>query len=215
MELELATAPKGGLTAFVEKTIKDALMSGGVKPGEHLVTRTLAQKLGTSPTPVREALLRLAASGALEISHGYAFRVPKLSARRVHELAAIRNTVEGWAAEIAAEKATGAQIDALERLYGELKKHRMAGDLAGALAKNRAFRFAVYAICDMPILYRMIETFWLQAGPMISALYPQRIVKQVEVPAYEELIAALREHDGHRARLALQKSIEKTSQYAD
>ncbi|STS10606.1 HTH-type transcriptional regulator mcbR [Ewingella americana] len=63
---EMEKAQRVSLTMQVEANLKSALIVGVLKPGARLVTKEIAGQLGTSVTPVREALLRLVAAGALD-----------------------------------------------------------------------------------------------------------------------------------------------------
>jgi len=99
---DLDKAQRLSLTVQVESRLKSALILGMLKPGARLVTKEIAQQLGTSITPVREALLRLVASGALDVTPAQAFLVPAISVCRYQEITTLRKTLEG----IAVEKAT-------------------------------------------------------------------------------------------------------------
>src|SRR5687767_9318198 len=78
------------LSTHVERGIREALMSGRFQPGERLNISALASALGTSATPVREALSHLAAEGAVELVPGRSVRVPLFSRERFEELKLIR-----------------------------------------------------------------------------------------------------------------------------
>lgn len=62
MQIGFSAPPRKSLTAHVESQLRDALIEGRLEPGQRLVTRELAESLGISITPVREALVRFAAS---------------------------------------------------------------------------------------------------------------------------------------------------------
>ena len=96
-------AQRMSLTTQVEVNLKSALIVGSLKPGIRLITREIAEQLGTSITPVREALLRLVSAGALQATHAQAFLVPEISLTRFKELNQIRKNLEGMAAAAAAE----------------------------------------------------------------------------------------------------------------
>lgn len=100
--LDLEKAQRMSLTMQVEGRLKSALIVGTLKPGARLVTKEIAEQLGTSITPVREALLRLVSSGALDATPAQAFLVPEISLGRYHEITTIRKNLEGMAVEQAA-----------------------------------------------------------------------------------------------------------------
>ncbi|WP_024562282.1 GntR family transcriptional regulator, partial [Franconibacter helveticus] len=71
--LDLEKAQRMSLTMQVEVKLKNALIVGSLRPGARLVTKEIADQLGTSITPVREALLRLVSCGALNATPAQAF----------------------------------------------------------------------------------------------------------------------------------------------
>src|SRR5689334_3077689 len=109
--------------------LRERILGGEYVPGERLAEVELAEKLGVSRTPVREALRRLAAEGLVDITANKGARVveyPRTDLERIFE---IRARVEGMSARIAAETATTADIDRLEEIATVLKDHSEAGRL--------------------------------------------------------------------------------------
>ncbi|MEI4472858.1 FCD domain-containing protein [Frigidibacter sp. MR17.24] len=206
-EKGFSAAPRQSLTAHVEGQLRNALIEGRLEPGTRLVTKEMADSLGISITPVREALVRFAASGVLTAEPASSFRVPITTAESFAELCQIRKRVESLAAETAALKMTPAEIDALEaqvQAYIEAK-HRDAHE---ALAENKLLRFNLYAAADMPILLQTIETLWLRAGPGFNYLFPDPGASRTEHVNYQALIAALRARDPQAAGIAICRAID-------
>ena len=94
--LDFAKAQRVSLTQQIENNIKNALVVGALKPGARLVTREIAVNQGISITPVREALLRLVSSGALQAAPAQAFMVPVLTNSGYLEINQIRKTSKEW-----------------------------------------------------------------------------------------------------------------------
>ena len=99
----LEKAQRISLTMQVELSLKGALITGSLKPGARLITKEIADKLGTSITPVREALLRLVSSGALHATPAQAFLVPEVTLERYNEINAIRKQLEPMAVAAACQ----------------------------------------------------------------------------------------------------------------
>ncbi|WP_430249629.1 GntR family transcriptional regulator [Neorhizobium sp. DAR64860/K0K1] len=95
--------------------IRDAILGGRLKPGDHLPEEMLASMTGTSRTPVREALRRLAAEGLATVSNRHRF-VTHFTAEEVSIIFDIRAQHEAYAASIAAQKITPAELDRLQQL---------------------------------------------------------------------------------------------------
>ncbi len=208
MPYDMAPAPKGGLAGFAERALKQAIQEGRLRPGERLVTRPLAARLGMSPTPVREALLKLVAGSILETMSSQAFRVPVLDAARYMELADIRRALEGLAAERATQQIEAAEIAALRTINDKLQAAKMAADPEAALALNRAFRFGLYEAARMPALLEMIERLWLQIGPTLNFLYPQQQPAAAGHHNYDAILAGLERGDGAAVRTAINRAID-------
>ena len=104
MAKNLSKISRENLTSKVYQQIKEAIMSGHFQPGERLPIRSLAEKMGTSITPVREALLKLVSLGALNLKPAHPISVPVLNKEKYLENRTIRIAVEGLAAAQAAMK---------------------------------------------------------------------------------------------------------------
>lgn len=208
MQNTFSAPPRMSLTALVESQLKDALIEGRLEPGTRLVTKDLAITLGMSITPVREALVRFAASGVLTAEPASSFRVPMMTAASFKELCAIRKRVESLAAETAAQKMTSSDIDQLEARVMAYIEAKHISDQHEALKENKALRFSVYSGADMPILLQTIETLWLRAGPGFNYLFPDPSASRTEHANYEALIAALRIRDSDAAGLAICHAID-------
>ncbi len=148
--------------------LRDALSSGEMMPGQRLVIRDLADMLGTSVMPVREALRRLEAENALEAVGGRTLSVPILSADEYEELCLIRAELEGMAAYEAATRITPEELAEAEKFAKLADKAAMAQDTHSIAVYNRLFHHTVNHASKRPLLLRMIESLWLRVGPQIT-----------------------------------------------
>lgn len=209
MSKSFIAPPRTSLVSHVESQLRDALVEGRLEPGTRLVTKELADSLGMSITPVREALVRFAASGVLTAEPASSFRVPLLTVERYRELAAIRKRVESLAAETAAIRITAVEVDALERRVTAYIEAKHTEDHHDALKENKALRFAIYEAAQMPTLLHIIETLWMRAGPGFNYLFPDpTAVGTTDHANYQALIVALRAHDAAAAGEAICQAID-------
>ena len=193
----------------VYQQLRAGLVQGQLVPGEKLVHRFLAGKLGVSPTPVREALLRLVSEGALELdARGIAW-VPRLAVERYEEIIDLRLELEGRAAARAAALATPADIAGLAAIQARFLKGRAVMDRAVVLTENERFHFRVIGIAAMPVLQRVVESLWVQVGPTISLLFSAPRVLSPEGHAHDALIAALRARDAEAASAAIKRDLRE------
>jgi DNA-binding GntR family transcriptional regulator len=160
------------LSAQIYMRLKHQLMAARLRPGDRLKIRELAQSLGTSETPVREALLQLVQDRALEMKPGYYIRVRRLTLREYMELREIRLLLEPYAATKALANVDDAFIAELEQLHETLITAEREKDYPAALLANYDFHFSVYRRSDMPQLIEMLEKLWVQIGPLLNLLYP-------------------------------------------
>ena len=198
--------------------LRELLMSGRVGPGERLPLRSLAGALGVSMMPVREAVTRLVADRALEVTPNRAVRVPVMNVTQFREMAAIRVEIEGFAAELAAKAATAAQFEiiaAAEKAY-RLEAGKKRPDLPRAVALNKDFHFAVYEASGLPDLVEIIGGLWLKIGPIINLDLrenPERLETGGAVRFHAQATDAIARRDGAAARAAIAADISGTAAF--
>lgn len=149
--------------------IREGILSGAMKRGTRLREERLAEEIGVSRTPVREALRRLSSEGLVEFLPNRGARVSAWSARELEDLYEIRAMLEGHAARLAAQRITGEEIAHLDDLATQMEA---ADDLADVKRLNSEFhRLIVRAsrnsqldtlvrgIVDTPLVHRTFETY--------------------------------------------------------
>lgn len=200
----------------VYQNLRQALILGRFDPGQVLTIGALADSFHTSHMPVREALRRLGAEGAVEIrSNGSAY-VPEVTLDTLEDISRARLALEGLATELAAERITEADLRALEELEARHAATARLRDVYEMLERNRDFHFAIYTTANSPVLMNLIESLWLRYGPFMRLL-SQRIAPEMESGTHEpfqqghrDIVEAIRARDGTRARNAICRDIEGT-----
>ena len=166
------------------------------------VTAALAEALGTSSTPVRDAVQRLLRDNALVQRSGRDVRVPVLTISQYHEIALIRIELEGLAAARAAELAQDRDVARLQRIVARNEEAIAAARWQQANQLNQEFHFALAEIADMPILLDVLDRLWLRMGPLLSEYYA--CAKQDMVRQHHIVISACGNRDPATAREAMQ-----------
>jgi len=151
----------------VYKAIRRALMSGALEPGARISSRSIAESLGVSAMPVREALKRLEADGVVESQPKRGYVVQQLSVEELQEILKIRLHLEGMLVREAAKKITPAAVSKIRKLEQRVAE---APDLPTSLALNYQMHFEAYRWANMPIALSMIENVWLRLGPALYHL---------------------------------------------
>jgi DNA-binding GntR family transcriptional regulator len=195
------------LSSQIYLRLRQELMSARLHPGDRLKIRDLAQQLGTSETPVREALFQLVKDGALEMKPGYYIRVRRISLKEYLELRDIRLVLEPYAALKAMPHIDEAFVKTLEDIHSKLIEAERTMDYAAALQYNFDFHFAVHRKSQMPHLIEMIERLWIQAGPLLSLLYPHGHPTYEGQHQHINVISALRAKDEAALRSAFEQDL--------
>jgi DNA-binding GntR family transcriptional regulator len=201
------------LRTQVYESLREALTAGRFRPGQKLTFRFVADAVGVSLTPVREALRRLVAEGAFEMQPNRSVRVPPMTRAKVLELRDIRIAMEGLAAEKAASNATRQHVAQLRRIALEIAAARSRGDSVADRQKIREFHFLLYSIAGQATLMRLIEGLWLQTGPYMNLLYPDYVSRPRGPQMRARVIRALQARDGSAARSEIENDIRHTLTY--
>jgi DNA-binding GntR family transcriptional regulator len=215
----LGNAPRDdgseNLRERVYQQLRTALMSGHFAPGQKITIRALAAETNTSLTPVREALYRLLAEGALEGEANRSVRVPVLTGDNIRELRDIRVAVEGLAVSRAALRVTTGELREIRRIAAALQAARARGDVVADMAGIHAFHLAIYRAAGMPALTAIIENLWSRTGPYLRLLYPDYIalVQERRRDWRERLCAALQRHEPDAAREAIEHDLTDALTY--
>ncbi|MDN0081678.1 GntR family transcriptional regulator [Crenobacter sp. SG2305] len=205
MTYELPTLEHDNLGSTVYRLICEALIQGRLKPGDRLRIRDMADKLGTSVTPVRDAILRLVQEQALTMKSARDIRVPFMTLERYLEIRAIRVKLEGLAAEEAARRATAEDIARLQTIVDMNRQTMKAGDIEAGCNLNQQFHFALVEIAGMPFLKGILYRIWLQMGPLISAVYAEGGMDMIDY--HPPVITAIQRQDGAAAATAIGEDI--------
>ena len=195
------------VAAKVYQQLRNGLIQGQLVPGQRLVHRLVASEMGVSPTPVREALLRLVSEGALELDARGVASVPRLTADRYDEIIELRLILEGRAAARAATLATAQDIAALSAIQARLLRARACVEREVALLENERFHAKVISIAATPVLQRVVESLWVQVGPMISLLFSADCVVAAKIHPHDALITALQARDPAAAAAAVRRDL--------
>ncbi|MBB2203169.1 GntR family transcriptional regulator [Gluconacetobacter tumulisoli] len=194
---------QGSLSNQAYLALREELIAGGFRPGTRLLMRDLAERLGTSITPVREACQRLTSEHGLELRAGRFVVVPDVTLERYRELRVIRIALEGLAAEHAAATA---QEDEIARLRATQRAYEDAWSRSrdeGVARLNRAFHFGLYELSRLPMLVRQIENLWLSMGPILKLFHETVGPDYGGFDSHRAALDALERHDGPAAREAI------------
>ncbi|MDD2878932.1 MAG: GntR family transcriptional regulator [Rhodoferax sp.] len=194
-------------------TLRQWVTVGRFLPGERLKIREVAQALGMGTMPVRAALLRLAAEGALTHSPNCGVSVPRLSKAEFDDVLQNRLLLEGEAAERGALRLSAGDKDVLRALLAVMTQALAAKDAKAYLDANEAFHMVLYRAAGSPLLLNLIETVWLKVGPLSNQLFDDNAALGVLNDAHDDLMGALDAGDAAAARRALERDLFVAGQF--
>ncbi|PTX39426.1 GntR family transcriptional regulator [Allosediminivita pacifica] len=190
----------------VYRGLRTRILHGQIAPGEALTLRGIGAEFEVSMTPAREAVRRLVAEGALQMSSSGRVSTPELSNERIEELAALRALLEVELASRALPRAHMALIERLQTINNAISDVVSNRDAVGYIRTNLEFHRTLYLRAQAPAMLAMCETVWLQLGPTMRALYGR--LRRTEAPQYHKLIiAALKAGDEPGLRLAVRSDV--------
>lgn len=194
----------------VHDTLRQLLMVGRFQPGQALKIHELAAAFGTSTQPVRESVRQLIAERALEALPNRSARVPLMNDARLEDLRRARLALEGLAAEMAAERATSADVEALSSIVDAEVQADEELHVEASVSRNLEFHFKLYNISASTVLPPIIEGLWLQVGPNIrraAEAFDAREGRGAEM--HVKAIAALKKRDARAVRKAIEDDINR------
>jgi DNA-binding GntR family transcriptional regulator len=187
--------PSKSSAARVVNYVRDGIADGTFWPNQRLVEAELAERLGVSRTPVREAIAELTRLGLVRtVRNRGAFIVPR-DQRELQELSVIRSVLEGLAGRLATGRIAVEEIDALERFNLEMRGAVEAGDVERFIELNSRFHRLLYRNCENNNLIEMIGNLLERTRAMRVRLWRSRELAHRSVGEHEEIIAALRRRD--------------------
>ena len=192
-------------------SLKSALLAGKFVPGERIILRKVAQDLGISLTPVRDAINRLAAENVLErggVGQGGGASVPLLNANEFDQLMSIRSSLEPLAAEAAAKNASKAEVVEISNMLNRMKDLAETGNLASYLDAHYQFHFGIYKLANQAILLQAIEGAWLRCGPTLNLALPAYKPGQKRHKYHLAALNALKKGDGVGVAQAIRADID-------
>src|SRR5438876_726400 len=155
-QLAPLTEKPESLTQIVYQTLRDAIISKRLPPGQRVSEASLARQLRVSKTPVREALLRLQAIGLVEADGGRGGRIVRPSAELIRHTYEVRGSLESLAARLAAARASPAQRSQLAELAAASLGAAQGQDLDGFRRHDEEFHDLLAAAAANPYLSRLI-----------------------------------------------------------
>jgi DNA-binding GntR family transcriptional regulator len=199
------------LRQAVYDTLAEMIASGSLKPGQHLVEAELADHMGVSRQPIREALQRLAVDGWVELRPAYGAYVHVPTAEEIAQLLGVRSVLEAYSAREAAQHATGDRVARLRELYAAGVAALAAEDDSGLVAANTELHAAIVRMAGNRVLAELIA----QVERRVRWYYTP-IARPRGEEAWQEhdgVIQAIADGDAGRAERLMRAHTERTTDF--
>lgn len=200
------------LREVVCETLRDAIRKGVLKPGERLMEIQLAEELGVSRTPVREAIRKLELEGYVIMMPRRGTYVANLSIRDVNEVFEIRMCLESLASGLAAERITEEELESLQRLLVQIGEYMERGDMDKIVETDMEFHDLLYQAsrntCLVGIIFNLREQ--LTRFRTKSMSFPGRLAATLE--EHRNIVEAIAQGDVKAARKAAEIHMERSEQ---
>ncbi|KAA5830047.1 GntR family transcriptional regulator [Saccharopolyspora hirsuta] len=175
---------------FVLGELRRSIVSGDLAPGQPIRQDSIAQRLGVSRVPLREALKTLEAEGQVVYQPHRGYSVAELSLRDLLEVYRMRELLEAEAAAVATERFTETDLARITDAQQDVETAAEEGDLVAMIAANRRFHFALLEPSGMPRLLRVVRTLW-DATDAYRAVYYNSSTNRARVRhEHDDIVAA-------------------------
>lgn len=187
--------------------ILEAIETGVYKPGDRLVESELAERLGVSRTPVREALQRLETQSMLT-RDGRSLIVATLDHNQLAELYAVRTELEGLAARLAARHATEEEVRVLKTMV-EDDRALLGGDPRALSRANKRFHKQIHLASHNRFLVQQLDLVHRSMALMANTSFAAEGRDEVAIGEHAAIVEAIAQGDGDAAAAALKTHISK------
>ncbi|MCT9931037.1 GntR family transcriptional regulator [Planotetraspora sp. A-T 1434] len=198
-------------TDLVADSIRAAILSGRIKQGETLVERRLADQLGVSKTPVREALIGLASTGLVVISPNRGVTVRVVGPDDVRKAYEVRLLTEPWAIGRTARAADPAVVADARKALDEARELLAGADMTAMSLANRRFHRELYSGCGNELVVTQLDNLQdLAALGTVTVLWKHWPTWREEYEEHEAILAAVEAGDGPLAERLTRKHIKRS-----
>jgi DNA-binding GntR family transcriptional regulator len=132
------------LREVIFNTLREAIIVGELKPGERLMEVQLAEKMGVSRTPVREAIRKLELEGLVDMVPRKGAHVAELSVKDIIDVLEVRASLDGLASALSATRITDEELKELKHIYSQFVVYSEKENLQGIIKKDVEFHEVIY-----------------------------------------------------------------------
>ncbi len=190
----------------IYRRISEAILFGELAPGQAVTIQGLSEMIGSGVMPVRDAIRRLTADGALKALGNRRIEVPRMTLSEIDELSYARSAIEPKLAKMALIAPDSQLADELKQIDLNVDAAIATGSIEGYLTHNYEFHFHLYHHAGADILTAIAHSLWLRSGPSLRVVCGR--FGTANLPdMHDEAMAAIRDGDAERLGEAIRVDI--------
>lgn len=201
------------LRDIVFETLRTAILDGNLKPGERVMEVQLAEKLGVSRTPVREAIRKLELEGLLIMIPRKGAYVADVSIKDVLNVLEVRASLEGLAASLAAERITEEEIESLKNSAKEFEEMNKLNNRDGMVEKDTEFHTVLLNASRNDKLISIVEGLSDYVQRFRVIYFTEYSEAKNIMEDHKAILNAINERDAKKAKKVAQDHIENIGNY--
>ena len=196
------------LREVIFNTLRDAIIVGELKPGERLMEVKLAEKMGVSRTPVREAIRKLELEGLVNMLPRKGAHVADLSVKDIMDVLEVRASLDGLATSLAAERISEDELKELKHVHYQFINFVEKENLQGSIKKDVEFHEIIYRASRNEKLIQIVNNLREQVH-RFRVIYLKDYVSVKElIKEHQEIYDAITGKDTEKAQSAAQRHIK-------
>lgn len=199
MELEMHMDEYLPLRDVVFNTLRRAILKGELKPGERLMEITLADQLGVSRTPIREAIRKLELEGLVVMAPRKGAKVASITERDLNDVLEVRKGMEVLAVSLACERITREEMERLEEIESRFQNLIEEGNLTELAEVDVEFHDTIYNATNNKRLVQLLNNLREQMYRYRMEYLKDIAVRRTLAEEHRSICAALRERDEKKA----------------
>ena len=196
------------LRDVVFNTLRQAILKGELEPGERLMEIQLAERLGVSRTPIREAIRKLELEGLVHMVPRKGAEVASISEKSLREVLEVRRSLKELAIELACQKITAEQIKELEEAEVQFADAVQKGDAMTIAESDEHYHDVIYQATDNSRLVQILNNLREQMYRYRLEYIKDADKRQILVVEHEHIIRAVKNHNIPEAKQAMREHID-------
>ncbi len=196
------------LRDVVFQTLRQAILRGELQPGERLMEIQLANKLGVSRTPIREAIRKLELEGLVLMIPRKGAEVAEITEKNLRDVLEVRGSLEELAVELACERITEEQLEELKRSAKEFEMSLNGGDLTEYAEADVKFHDVIYHATDNMRLVQLLYNLREQMYRYRVEYLKRTEVHSILLDEHQIIIDSLEKRDKVAAKKAIRKHVD-------